>query len=53
MGMIDLRKQNMMLKKMINTTETALTKKPAGPIQNGPWGTFLRPVNRWGPMARA
>jgi len=42
-----------MLKKMIKMKAIALTAKPADPIQNGPFGTFFRPVKRWEPMARA
>ena len=53
MSLIDSRKQNMMSKNTISSTAIALTAKPAEPIQNGPWGTFFRPVNRCGPIARA
>lgn len=45
------RRQNMTLKKMINNTAAPCTKNPALPIQNGPGGTFFRPVSRCGAMA--
>lgn len=31
---------------MIKTKAIALIAKPADPIQNGPFGTFFRPVKR-------
>jgi hypothetical protein len=40
-----------MLKKIIRITAVPWTKKPAFPIQNGPGGTFLRPVSRCGAIA--
>lgn len=49
----DVRKQNIMLKKMISSTEIPFTANPALPIQNGPLGTFFRPVKRCGPIASA
>lgn len=42
-----------MSKKMIRSRAIALMAKPALPIQNGPLGTFFRPVKRCDPMARA
>ena len=42
---------NMILKKTISSTVTALMAKPAGPILNQPRGMFLRPVVRFATMA--
>jgi hypothetical protein len=51
--MENLRKQNMVLKKIIKRTAAPLTKNPALPIQNGPGFTYFLPVNRFGAIARA
>lgn len=51
--MDNVRKQNMMLKKMMSNTAIPLIANPALPIQNGPLGTFFRPVKRCGPIASA
>jgi hypothetical protein len=46
------RKQNIILKKIMNNTAAAVTRKPQRPNQNGPGGTFFLPVIKCGAIAR-
>jgi len=41
-----------MLKKIMSRTAAPFMTKPAEPIWKGPFGTFFRPVSRFGAMAR-